>query len=78
MATAVGKKPIMVSPLLIRFVFFWFWHLTRGKIPTAEGSWKGYSYPIAVDGSKLTKMYNYTYKYEPLKAFVENVGRYKK
>jgi nucleoside-diphosphate-sugar epimerase len=78
MAKAVGKKAIVVSPLLIRFVFFWFWHLTKGRIPTAEGSWKGYSYPIAVDGKKITDMYGYTYKYEPLKAFVENVGRYKK
>jgi nucleoside-diphosphate-sugar epimerase len=39
MAEAVGKRPIRVHPQFIRFVFFWMWHLTRGKIPTSKGGW---------------------------------------
>lgn len=78
MARAVGKKMLPIYPWMARLAFFFFWHVTRGKIPTSRGSWKGYSYPIAVDGSKLTDMYGYHYKYESTKAFVENMGRYAK
>jgi len=76
MAAAVGKKALMIQPWMARFPFAFLWHATRGKIPTAKGSWKGYSYPIAVDGSKLTQVYGYEYQYPSLDAFRYTDGEY--
>ena len=76
MAEAVGKKALLIQPWMARLPFAFLWHATRGKIPTAKGSWKGYSYPIAVDGSKLTKVYGYEYKYPSLDAFRYTAGEY--
>ena len=76
MARAVGKRTLRIYPWMVRIPFFIMWHFTRGRIPTSRGSWKGYSYPIGVDGSKVTKLYGYQYKYESMDAFVKNSGRY--
>lgn len=76
MAAAVGKKALLIQPWMTRVPFAFLWHATRGKIPTARGSWKGYSYPIAVDGSKLTKVYGYQYTYPSLDAFRYTDGEY--
>jgi nucleoside-diphosphate-sugar epimerase len=76
MACAVGKRVLAIKPWMTRLPFFLLWHLTRGKIPTAPGSWKGYSYPIAVTGEKLTRDTGYTYKYGSYDAFYYTDGHY--
>lgn len=76
MAAAVGKRQLLVAPWMVRLAFFVFWHLTRGKVPTGKGAWKSYSYPIAVDGSKVTKMLGYHYKHAALDAFRYTDGTY--
>ncbi|HRH55828.1 MAG TPA: NAD-dependent epimerase/dehydratase family protein [Candidatus Paceibacterota bacterium] len=76
MAAAVGKRMVRIQPWMTRLPFAFLWHATRGKVPTAKGSWKGYSYPIAVDGSKLTRVYGYQYQYPSLDAFRYTDGDY--
>lgn len=77
MAKAVNKKILPIRPWMARIAFFVLWHLSRGKIPTGEGAWKGYSYPIAVSGEKLTRQYGYVYQHKSKDAFRNNEGRYK-
>ena len=76
MAKAVGKRTLPILPWMVPLPFFLFWHLTRGKVPTGPGAWRGYSYPIAVDGSKVTKMLGYTYTHPGFDAFYYTNGVY--
>lgn len=76
MAKAVGKKKLPVYPWMVRLAFFFVWHLTRGRIPTSHGSWKGYSYPICVEGKKVTRMLGHTYRMPSFEAFTSTKGRY--
>lgn len=76
MARAVGKRAVTIAPWMARIPFFILWHISRGKVPTARGSWKGYSYPIAVDGSKVTRKLGYSYQYSPFDAFYYTDGVY--
>ncbi len=76
MAAAVGKRVLPIYPWMARVAFFFFWHITRGRIPTSRGGWRFYSYPIVMDGTKLTKVYGYTYKYLSGDAFRYTGGRY--
>ena len=71
-AEILKKKAVSLPPALIRIVFAIAWKISFGVIPTPPGSWRTYSYPIAVDGSKLSKLYGYKYLYETKEAFVTN------
>jgi len=75
-AAAFQKRLIKVHPYLIRLAFLLAWHGTRGRIPTARGVWRSYSYPLAVDGSALTRAYGYQYQYGTKDAFTKNIGHY--
>lgn len=74
MAKAVGKKILPITPMMARIAFFFFWHATRGKVPTCPGSWRYYSYPVLMSGKKLTSVYNC--KYTSKDAFQYTDGRY--
>jgi len=74
MAGAVKKKVLPIYPWMARVVFFVFWHLSRGKVPTCPGSWRFYSYPILMSGDKLAIIY--TCQYSSKEAFQYTDGRY--
>lgn len=74
MAEAVGKKVLRIKPWMARVAFAFFWHATRGKVPTCPGSWRFYSYPILMSGSKLATVYEC--KYSSKDAFRYTDGRY--
>lgn len=74
MAEAVGKKILPITPTMARLAFFFFWHATRGKIPTCPGSWRFYSYPVLMSGQKLASVYQC--KYSSKEAFKYTDGRY--
>ncbi|MEK7097973.1 MAG: hypothetical protein AAB906_03945, partial [Patescibacteria group bacterium] len=75
-ARAVGKRVVRVSPWMVRAAFFFFWHTTRGRVPTSRGGWKFYAYPLTVDGSKLSRLLKYDYQYNSKAAFYFTNGRY--
>jgi len=74
MAKAVGKKVLPIQPWMARVAFFFFWHATRGRIPTCPGSWRFYSYPVLMSGEKLAQVYQC--KYSSKDAFRYTNGRY--
>jgi len=74
MAGAVGKKILPIQPWMARIAFFFFWHATRGKVPTCPGSWRFYSYPIVMSGEKLATQY--ICQYSSVDAFQYTDGRY--
>lgn len=74
MAAAVGKGILPIQPWMARLAFFFFWHATRGRIPTCPGSWRFYSYPVVMSGEKLATIYQCQYTSKD--AFQYTDGRY--
>ncbi len=74
MACAVKKKILPIQPWMARLAFWFFWHATRGRVPTCGGSWRFYSYPVVMSGEKLAKVYQC--KYSSKDAFRYTTGRY--
>lgn len=74
MAEAVGKRRLFLPPFVIQIAFAFFWHATRGKIPTCPHSWRFYAYPILLDGNKLAK--EYRCQYDSLAAITYSDGYY--
>lgn len=72
MAEIMAKKSIKFPVWCIRVIFFLAWHLTRGKISTATGSWRSYCYPIVVDGSKVTRELGLVYCGDSRKALISS------
>lgn len=75
MAHEVGKHTIRIPMWLGRFGFTILWHVSRGKIPTVPSGIRSYTYPIIVDGSKITR-YGFSYKYNCRTALNADAGRY--
>ena len=76
MGEATGKKIIILPPWLVRVAFFFVRHLTFGKVPTAAGAWRFYSFPIVMDGSKITRELGYAYQHDSVSAFSKTTGKY--
>ena len=74
MAQAVHKRILPIQPWMARIAFWFFWHLTRGKIPTCPGSWRFYSYPVLMSGEKLATEYRCNFSSQD--AFQYTDGRY--
>lgn len=77
MARQIGKKTIRIPKWLGKLGFAFLWHITRGKVPTVPISINSYSYPIIVDGSKITQ-FGYKYKYDCGDALNAQKGYYSK
>ena len=74
MADAVGKKILPITPWMANIAFTFFWHATRGRIPTCRGSWRFYSYPVLMSGEKLATVYKC--QHSSREAFSKTTGRY--
>ena len=74
MAAAVNKRILPIQPWMARLAFWFFWHATRGRIPTCAGSWRFYSYPVVMSGMKLAQIYDCAYTSK--EAFAYTDGRY--
>lgn len=76
LAAFLGKRTVVLPPALLRLLFTLCWHASRGRIPTPRGAWKFVTYPIAVDGSALTRAYGCGYQFTSAEALMSPAGRH--
>ena len=69
------KKAFKIPHSIAKIFFFLTWHLSLGKIPTPPGVINSYSYPIIVDGTKITK-FGFVYKYNSTDALLAAKGKF--
>jgi hypothetical protein len=62
--------------ITLRGLFALCWHISRGRIPTPRGAWKFLTYPIAVDGSVLSRTHGYRFHFTSADALLARAGRH--
>lgn len=70
------KSVLFIPPPLIRISFFILRHLSSGRIPASQGSWRYLCYPVPVDGSLITRKYGFEYSSSSHEALEQEDGRY--
>jgi len=75
MAHSIGKKTIRIPMWLGKLGFAFLWYVFRGHFPTVPAGINSYTYPIIVDGSKITK-FGFDYKFKGFEALAAERGRY--
>lgn len=76
MSHLTGKRIVRIPAFVARVLYWCLWHGTRGRVPTAHGGWRFYTYPVVVSGKKLTDMHGYHYRCTGPEALGFTNGRY--
>lgn len=70
-AKLLGKKYVYLHPEFLSIIFTLLWYGTFGRIGTVPGSYKAYSYPVIVDGTRIEKELPFKYSYTSVEAFTK-------
>jgi UDP-glucose 4-epimerase len=76
LASLLGKRTVVLPPAMLRGLFALCWHASHGRIPTPRGAWKFVTFPVAVDGSALTRTYGCRYQFTSAQALMARSGRH--
>ncbi|KKS95695.1 hypothetical protein A3B05_01540 [Candidatus Giovannonibacteria bacterium RIFCSPLOWO2_01_FULL_43_160] len=74
-AKNIGKVSVRVPMWLGKLAFGALWHLSRGRIPTVPAGINSFTYPIIIDGSKITR-FGFKYQYSSKEALKADCGYY--
>ena len=74
-ARSIGKKTIHIPMWLGKLGFAFLWYVFRGRVPTVPAGINSYTYPIIVDGSKITRQ-GFQYQFSVDDALRAAKGRY--
>lgn len=71
LAKFLTKKYIYIHPELLSVIFTLVWYGTFGRVPLSPSSYKAYSYPIVVDGTRIEEELPFSYRYTSADAFTK-------